>query len=265
MKRKSRKAREAAELRTLGRRIRPQATGKKKKAKKNLFGFGRGESRESVEGARKREAKKLFERGEYRQARKTARMSTRRYARKKGIRLEGRLRTKLRGAKERARGRVHGVVDRIFGANSKRNGLGTALVEGVGIGLGIMGAEKAVKSLTKRNPLPALLSSLGGALEEGAGFAAGEKLLSDVTRRKKVAKKKKKSRKAGKRPRLRKTKARRTKRPGSKTNPRKRPARVTHAVAVGNRIVSYGTKRQVEHDAKILRKAGKKVRIGRRA
>jgi putative cell wall-binding protein len=230
MKRKNQSAREAAELRTLGKRL---------KGKKNLFGFGRGEDRGKVARRKRSEARKFFEAGEYRAARRTAKMSLRKYARRRGVKLEGRLRGALRARKERARGKAHRLVEALFGTNPPA---------------------------VKKNAIPLLLSALG----EGAGFAAGDAAFRDLTRRKSVKKKKKSSKKKS----YKRAKARSRPRPRPrkkiKRNPPRRVKRITHALGVGRsrhpRIVATGTKGEMKRAAKLLRAAGvRNTQIGRRA
>lgn len=251
-----------------------------RKPKKNLFGFGKGASRESVEQRRLGEAQKLLKQGRYRQARKVSRMSPRKFARRRGIKLEGSVRGAVRRGKDRARARAHTLVDKLFG----------------------------------KNPVPALVGSLGSAIEEGLGFAAGGAAFQDLSRKRKrkaVSKKKTKRKNDGNRKRYilivfnkqgasdetehstlagvrrqikswgpgltfariidRKT-GKETEKKISR-NPRRRKAknprrmkRISHAVAVGNTIVATGTHAEMKRHASNLRKAHihKKIRIGKR-
>lgn len=249
-----RKISEARELRRLAKlaayaeykrtgRIGPASARMRKPTKKNLFGLSSGAPRSRVESQRRKESHKLLDQGKYGQAKRVSKMSTRKYAKKRGIKVEGRLRAKLRKRKEHARAKAHGLVERIFGA---------------------------------RNPVPALLTSLGSAIEEGAGFAVGSavgsRAIKDAdgsgrTTVKKPKKPKSKPRRGKKRPAKRKSKK------AKKNSSRRRTKRITHAIAVGRvrgrvggrdrRIVFTGTKREVHEQARLMRRAGaKSIHVG---
>lgn len=97
-----------------------------KKRRRNLFGFGGGSSgktvvtREAAQAQQRKAARTLFEKGEYRQAKKVARMSPRRFAKRAGFKREGILRRTARRTKARIAGAAHGAVDRLLG-NPQRN------------------------------------------------------------------------------------------------------------------------------------------------
>lgn len=150
---------------------------------------------------------------------------------------------------------------------------------------------RAMLHLPKKNPIPVFLSLIG----QGAGTALGADMASQAYRKatkssssSKRKTKRVKSKKNGKRisgktfaqkareirelgflsrrareilaPHLRLVREKKK----SSNNPKRAKQRITHAVALGNRIISVGSRRVVEHDARLLRKAGKKPRIGRR-
>ncbi len=259
-----RKRIEAAELRSLGKRTRV--------AKKNFFGLGKGAPRASVERKKRSEAHRLLDQGHSWAARRVSRMSTRKYARKRGMKIEGRLRTHLRERREHARKQVHGLVDRMFGQNPA--GLLPAVVEGLAIGSGIVASEKALEALSKKkatskNPLPALLGALAQGAESAVGGTLGVEALKSVThsgaKRRPMKKKKKAKKKAARRPRPRAKKKTGHNPKRSHTKAKRKVARVTHAVAVRGKIVDMGTHAQMKAKARNLRRAGLKAIIGKRA
>jgi hypothetical protein len=277
---------EARELRALGKRLHLRS-------QKNLFGFGKGTSHSAVEGRRRKEAHRLLDEGHYGEARRVSKMSTRRYAKKRGIKVEGRIRTRLKRGKESARRKAHGIVDKIFGGNptmqqkqalldvaAKRVGVTCRLNPDGSVDIRVSGQVHTFDDINsafgfldgltmntkerKRNPLPALLSSLGSAIEQGAGYAAGAALgagaIKDMEERKTVIRKKKAT---GHRPQATgKRKSRKKKKHGS--NPTRRRVKSTHVVGVGRRAVFAGSKSEAANRATLLRSAGaRRVRVKR--
>jgi len=182
----------------------------KRRGKKNLFGFGRGTPREEVEQRQEREARKLFDSGQHRAARKLRKKSTRKYARQRGIKVEGRLRGAIRGTKAKAAARAHGLVDRIFGANpDSKCKCGHAESDHAQdnrprhwrddshcLKCSCQKFRPKARARGQKNPIPALLATIGEGIGAGASWAAGEKAFSDIERagRGKTVKRKTKAR-----------------------------------------------------------------------
>jgi hypothetical protein len=109
----------------------------------------------------------------------------------------------------------------------------------------------------RKNPLPVLLTTIGSGIEGGAAGAAGVTLYDELAKKKRA--KAMRTRKA-------KSNCCGTPNPSKRrkaNNPsRRRASKVTHAVAVRNKIVGMGTGAQMKKLQSGLRRAGLKAKLG---